>query len=211
MASIYSFGESKKDFLTTGKMEEVDALLATYAQVFIESAQRNLRSQKKIVTGELMNMTFDVKFMGKGYELTLGYPKDSKAAEYWDYVNKGVAGYGKQISGSPYNFKSPFANKKMAGAILMWIRRNSIRPTEKKKLSGLERKRKSIRKLATEANSVKQLAYAISTKIKREGIKPSKYFDNALKLFNSAKFKSDLAEAVGFEVQVAIKNSWENK
>jgi hypothetical protein len=48
--------------------------------------------------------------MGKGYEVTLGYPKDSKAAEYWDYVNKGVAGYGKQISGSPYNFKSPFAN-----------------------------------------------------------------------------------------------------
>jgi len=29
MASIYSFGESKKDLLTNGKMEEEDALLAT--------------------------------------------------------------------------------------------------------------------------------------------------------------------------------------
>jgi hypothetical protein len=64
--------------------------------------------------------------------------------------------------------------------------------------------------MADSAKSVKQLAYAISTKIKREGIKPSRYFDYALQMFKSAQFQKDLSEAVGFEVQVAIKNSWEN-
>jgi len=210
LQSLSSFGNSKADFVTTGEMSSVDALLATYAQKFIEAAQRNLRAKHKIDTGALMEITFDVSFMGKAYTLSLGYPKDSKAAEYWDFVNKGVAGVGKTLSGSPYKFKTKYANKKMAGSILMWIRRNSIKPNDKYSISGLEKKRKSIRKLATEANSVKRLAYAISGKIKREGIKQTNYFDNALKLFNSAEFQKDLSEAVGFEVQVAIKNSWEN-
>ena len=117
LESLSSFGNSKTDFVTTGEMSSVDALLATYAQKFIEAAQRNLRAKHKIDTGALMEITFDVSFMGKGYTLTLGYPKDSKAAEYWDYVNKGVAGVDKTINGSPYKFKTKYANKKMAGSI----------------------------------------------------------------------------------------------
>jgi hypothetical protein len=212
MQSLSSFGSSKADFVETGKMTEVEQIMAAYAMKFIETAQINLRTQDKVSTGDLLDIQFEVGYMGKSFVLTLGYEKGSKAAEYWDFVNKGVAGYGKQLTGSPYKFKSPYANKKMAGAILMWIRKNGIRPVEKKTtVSSLERKRKSIRAMADSAKSVKQLAYAISTKIKREGIKPSRYFDYALQMFKSAQFQKDLSEAVGFEVQVAIKNSWENK
>ena len=203
-----SIGEERPDFIFTGKMQEVDKIVAFYADKFITSAQRNLKARGKVSTGELLDMTFDITYMGKSIVLSLGYEEGSKAAEYWDYVNKGVAGVGKSLSGSPYKFKTKYANKKMALSILLWIRKNSIKPVEKYTIKGLEKKRKSIRKMADEAKSVKKLAYAISSKIKREGIKPSKYFDDALKMFESQGFKDDLSKAVGVEVQISIKNSF---
>lgn len=210
LESLSSFGSSKADFVTTGEMSSVDALLATYAQKFIEAAQRNLRAKHKIDTGALMEITFDVSFMGKGYTLTLGYPKDSKAAEYWDFVNQGVAGVGKTLSGSPYKFKTKGASKKMIDAMQGWITRHNIRPSDKYTISGLEKKRKSIRSTVSQTTKIRSLATAFARSIKKKGIQPTNYFDNALKLFNSAEFQKDLSEAVGFEVQVAIKNSWEN-
>ncbi|NDB61992.1 hypothetical protein EB001_26665, partial [bacterium] len=106
----YTIGENKQDFTTTGRMDMVEDLLATYAKKFIEAAQRNLRAKQKIDTGALLDMTFDVTYMGKSYMVTIGYPKDSKAAEYWDFVNQGVAGVGKTLSGSPYKFKTKGAS-----------------------------------------------------------------------------------------------------
>jgi hypothetical protein len=207
---IYTIGDNKQDFTTTGRMDVVEDLLATYAKKFIEAAQRNLRSKQKIDTGALLDMTFDVTYMGKSYMVTIGYPKDSKAAEYWDFVNKGVAGVGKTLSGSPYKFKTKGASKKMIDAMQGWIERHNIRPSDKYTISGLEKKRKSIRSTVSQTTKIRSLATAFARSIKRKGIQPTNYFDNALKLFNSAEFQKDLAEAVGFEVQVAIKNSWEN-
>jgi hypothetical protein len=208
---IYTIGDNKQDFTTTGRMDVVEDLLATYAKKFIEAAQRNLRAKQKIDTGALMDMTFDVTYLGKSYMVTIGYPKDSKAAEYWDFVNKGVAGVGKTLSGSPYKFKTKGASKKMIDAMQGWITRHNIRPSDKYTISGLEKKRKSIRSTVSQTTKLRSLATAFARSIKKKGIQPTNYFDNALKLFNSAEFQKDLSEAVGFEVQVAIKNSWENK
>jgi hypothetical protein len=208
---VYTIGDNKQDFITTGRMDVVDDLLATYAKKFIEAAQRNLRAKQKIDTGALMDMTFDVTYLGKSYMVTIGYPKDSKAAEYWDFVNQGVAGVGKTLSGSPYKFKTKGASKKMIDAMQGWITRHNIRPSDKYTISGLEKKRKSIRSTVSQTTKLRSLATAFARSIKKKGIQPTNYFDNALKLFNSAEFQKDLSEAVGFEVQVAIKNSWENK
>jgi hypothetical protein len=207
---IYTIGDNKQDFTTTGRMDVVEDLLAAYAKKFIEAAQRNLRAKQKIDTGALMDMTFDVTYMGKSYMVTIGYPKDSKAAEYWDFVNKGVAGVGKTLSRSPYKFKTKGASKKMIDAMQGWISRHNIRPSDKYTISGLEKKRKSIRSTVSQTTKLRSLATAFARSIKKKGIQPTNYFDNALKLFNSAEFQKDLSEAVGFEVQVAIKNSWEN-
>jgi len=206
----YTIGESKQDFTTTGRMDMVEDLLATYAKKFIEAAQRNLRSKQKIDTGALMDVQFEVGYMGKSFVLTLGYEAGSKAAEYWDFVNQGVAGVGKTLSGSPYKFKTKGASKKMIDAMQGWISRHNIRPSDKYTISGLEKKRKSIRSTVSQTTKLRSLATAFARSIKKKGIQPTNYFDNALKLFNSAEFQKDLSEAVGFEVQVAIKNSWEN-
>ena len=210
LQSLSSFGSSRADFTETGKMAEVEKLLAEYAGKFITAAQRNLRSKQKIDTGALMDVQFEVGYMGKSFVLTLGYEAGSKAAEYWDFVNQGVAGVGKTLSGSPYKFKTKGASKKMVDAMQGWITRHNIRPSDKYTISGLEKKRKSIRSTVSQTTKLRSLATAFARSIKKKGIQPTNYFDNALKLFNSAEFQKDLSEAVGFEVQVAIKNSWEN-
>ena len=210
LQSLSSFGNSRADFTETGKMAEVEKLLAEYAGKFISAAQRNLRSKQKIDTGALMDVQFEVGYMGKSFVLTLGYEAGSKAAEYWDFVNQGVAGVGKTLSGSPYKFKTKGASKKMIDAMQGWISRHNIRPSDKYTISGLEKKRKSIRSTVSQTTKLRSLATAFARSIKKKGIQPTNYFDNALKLFNSAEFQKDLSEAVGFEVQVAIKNSWEN-
>jgi hypothetical protein len=210
LQSLSSFGSSKADFVETGKMAEVEKLLAEYAGKFITAAQRNLRSKQKIDTGALMDVQFEVGYMGKSFVLTLGYEAGSKAAEYWDFVNQGVAGVGKTLSGSPYKFKTKGASKKMIDAMQGWITRHNIRPSDKYTISGLEKKRKSIRSTVSKTTKLRSLATAFARSIKKKGIQPTNYFDNALKLFNSPEFQKDLSEAVGFEVQVAIKNSWEN-
>jgi hypothetical protein len=210
LQSLSSYGSSRADFVETGKMAEVEKLLAEYAGKFITAAQRNLRSKQKIDTGALMDVQFEVGYMGKSFVLTLGYEAGSKAAEYWDFVNQGVAGVGKTLSGSPYKFKTKGASKKMIDAMQGWITRHNIRPSDKYTISGLEKKRKSIRSTVSQITKLRNLATAFARSIKKKGIQPTNYFDNALKLFNSAEFQKDLSEAVGFEVQVAIKNSWEN-
>ena len=208
MAKELIVGENKQDFIMRGRMIEVEAILADYAKKFINAAQRNLRAKQKIDTGTLMDMNFEVSYMGRNYVLTVGYEKGSKAEEYWDFVNKGVAGVGKSLSGSPYKFKTKGASKKMIDAMQGWISRHNIQPSDKYTIKGLEKKRKSIRSTVSKTTKLRSLATAFARSIKKKGIEQTNYFDNALKLFNSAEFQKDIAEAVGYEVQIAIKNSW---
>lgn len=208
LQSLSSFGSSRADFTETGKMAEVERLLAEYAGKFISAAQRNLRAKQKIDTGALMDVQFEVSYMGKSFVLTLGYEAGSKAEEYWDFVNKGVAGVGKTLSGSPYKFKTKGASKKMIDAMQGWISRHNIQPSDKYTIKGLEKKRKSIRSTVSKTTKLRSLATAFARSIKKKGIEQTNYFDNALKLFNSAEFQKDIAEAVGYEVQIAIVNSF---
>ena len=208
MAKELIVGENKQDFIMRGKMVEVEAILADYAKKFINAAQRNLRAKQKIDTGVLLDMNFEVTYMGRNYVLTVGYEKGSKAEQYWDFVNKGVAGVGKSLSGSPYKFRTKGASKKMVDAMQGWISRHNIQPSDKYSISGLEKKRKSIRSTVSKTTKLRSLATAFARSIKKKGIEQTNYFDNALKLFNSAEFQKDIAEAVGYEVQIAIKNSW---
>lgn len=208
MAKELIVGENKQDFIMRGKMVEVEAILADYAKKFINAAQRNLRAKQKIDTGVLLDMNFEVTYMGRNYVLTVGYEKGSKAEQYWDFVNKGVAGVGKSLSGSPYKFRTKGASKKMIDAMQGWITRHNIQPSDKYTIKGLEKKRKEIRSKISQTTKLRSLATAFARGIKKKGIEQTNYFDNALKLFNSAEFQKDIAEAVGYEVQIAIINSF---
>ena len=211
MTNQLNVGENKQDFTFSGKMNSVERLMSEYAMNFINAAQRNLRSKQKIDTGALLDIKFEVTYFGSIYILTLGYEKGSNAEQYWDFVNKGVAGVGKSLSGSPYKFKTKGASKKMVDAMQGWITRHNIQPSDKYTIKGLEKKRKSIRSTISKTNNLRSLATAFARGIKKKGIEQTNYFDNALKLFNSAEFQKDIAEAVGYEVQIAIVNSFKQQ
>ena len=186
MTNQLNVGENKQDFTFSGKMNSVERLMSEYAINFITAAQRNLRAKQKIDTGALLDIKFEVTYFGSTYILSLGYEKGSKAEEYWDFVNKGVAGVGKSLSGSPYKFKTKGASKKMVDAMQGWITRHNIQPSDKYTIKGLEKKRKSIRSTIKKSNNLRSLATAFARGIKKKGIEQTNYFDNALKLFNSA-------------------------
>lgn len=204
-------GKSQKDFTTSNKMPRLEKLLASYASKVIKSAQQNLKKANTIDTGNINQIVFEVEQEGKSILLTIGYYANNPASKYFDYINKGVKGL-EGAQNTPYKFQTKYANKKMVDAILKWVKHNNIQPTETKKLSKLEKKRKSIRKMVQKAKdnkvTLRQLATGIAIGIKKKGIKSTHYFDNALKLINTTKFQKDISDAVGYEVQIAIQNSW---
>lgn len=193
------------------KLPTVERFLAEYALIFQENVNTNLEKKKKTVSGHLNNdQAFTVTKTGTVVELDIGYPKDSEAAVYYDFVNKGVKGADSSQSKSttsPYSFKSKYPSKKMATSILLWVRQNANlgrREYQTKNLSKLQQKRKSFKRTVNKTNDFKSLAYAISTSIKTRGMKETLYFDNALK-DTFAGFQDAMAVALGTDIRLTIR------
>lgn len=188
----------------------IEYMLLQYGIEWNKAAKNNLEKSKAISSGALADISVPRVYpTATGYTLELGYPINSKQAKYYDFVNKGVGGTGgpkpKKNSGD-YKFKTPFPNKKMALSILLWLRREnmSVR-TVKKATTGLERKRKKLGKMLTDADNKKSLAYAISTNIKKNGLRATYYIDKATKLIFNKDFQAGLAEALNAEVTIQIR------
>jgi len=151
---------------------------------------------------------------GSTYSIDVGYPVSSAGAKYYDFVNKGVKGFKSGSPNSPYSFKSayPSMNGPMVTAIQKWVKRNALasrKEDQKYKLSGLQKKRKSVAQL----NTGRTTAYLIARKIKQRGLPKTGFFDNAIdEVFNN-DFYTKMAKAVGADVRVYINqaNSLLNK
>ena len=188
----------------------VDRYMLESAKAFIDRAKDNIRKKNLIASGDLESqLTFETEVGADTYILYIGYPAESTAAKYYDYVNKGVRGY---TSGSPnsiYSFKSPFPNRKMAASIFSWANRLRIR--DKYEAEAIKtkfgKKRARITKMISEAENKKRLAYAISSSIKKKGIKRSLFFDNAKDFAFGRDFVNGLSKIMGKEVSLVIKSA----
>jgi hypothetical protein len=188
----------------------VDKYMLESAKAFIDRAKDNIRKKNLIASGDLESqLTFETEVGSDTYILYIGYPAESTAAKYYDYVNKGVRGY---TSGSPnsiYSFKSPFPNRKMAASIFSWANRLRIR--DKYEAEAIKtkfgKKRARITKMISEAENKKKLAYAISSSIKKKGIKRSLFFDNAKDFAFGRDFVNGLSKIMGKEVSLVIKSA----
>jgi hypothetical protein len=188
----------------------VDKYMLESAKAFIDRAKDNIRKKNLIASGDLESqLTFETEVGSDTYILYIGYPAESTAAKYYDYVNKGVRGY---TSGSPnsiYSFKSPFPNRKMAASIFSWANRLRIR--DKYEAEAIKtkfgKKRARITKMISEAENKKRLAYAISSSIKKKGIKRSLFFDNAKDFAFGRDFVNGLSKIMGKEVSLVIKSA----
>jgi len=195
----------------------LEQILAQAGLDFNDTIRRNLEKANAISTGALADVSApQVEATGSGYTLSVGYPLGSKQMEYYDFVNKGVAGVGgknakpKKNSGD-YKFKSKFPNRKMAASIFSWLNkaRKSV-ITDRVDLSGVQRKRRRLATTLNEAANKKRLAYAISSAIKRDGIKATYYFDRAITENFTQDFKDALSVALGGDIILQIRQYGNN-
>ena len=217
----------KDDFLRRlgGQFQKVDtATFPILEQIlfqagldFNETIRKNLEKARAISTGALVDTGVPNVTENQGtFTLNIGYPLGSKQLEYYDFVNKGVAGVGgknakpKKNSGD-YRFKSKFPNRRMAAYIYSWLNRarKSVR-TDRVDLSGVQKKRRKLATTLDEATNKKRLAYAISTAIKRDGIKATYYFDRAITENFTKDFKDALSVALGGDIILQIRQYGNN-
>jgi hypothetical protein len=207
-----------------------EQLLIYYGKLFNDEVQKNLDKSGSIASGKIGDLAVPkINKFGTDYEMMLGYEKSNPASVYYKYVNKGVRGVGgvnqkpkRVASDTPYEYKTPYPNKKMATSILQWYKLGKAKTsseTQTKKLSTTQRKSKKLKQAVSKADSLKSLAYATAAAIKRDGLKTTAYFDNAIKKVFDKGFFESMAIALGGDVQIQIrqignkieKNGYNNK
>lgn len=208
---IRQLSDSSEDFASTNSLPATQRIIIEYAAAFIKKVQENLRSKDLIDTGTLETDIAQGELIEQGgkYELDVGYPIGSKAAKYYDFVNKGVKGFTSGQPDSPYSFKSAYPSKDgpMVKAILAWVKRQGIASQKESKsstITSLQRKRASIAQLDPSRNT----AYMIARSIKRKGLPKSGFFDSAVaEYFESGAFAETIAKSAGADVRVYIKQA----
>ena len=172
--------------------------LATLAGVIIGAARDNLEKGGNIATGDTSASMIPRDIVVKGTSLEL----DIEILSTYKFLNDGVKGT--EGGAGKYSFKTSRAGKKMAAAILSWIKTRSLSGKVKyKATSKNERKNKLLYKTLDQTKNRESLSYAIATSIKKRGIKPTKFFTKAIaearreqkKLFADA-LKLDIIESL---------------
>ena len=223
-AEVLSFldtiGEDSAAFRDASSMKGMEKMIILSAANFILKVQENLNKAGKVDTGGLSTEITQGELIqtGTGYELEIGYKADSKAAKYYDFVNKGVRGFIDESSApnSPYKYRSeyPSYGGVMHKAIMGWYRRNASAgrredaPT--KSLSAVQRKRKKLSKMVDANQRLRSLAYATAINIKRRGLKKTGFFDKAVESSFGSQFYSAVAKITGKEIAVNIRSYGDN-
>ena len=208
---LESKGQSKEQFQEVTDLPAIKQLLVLSAANFIIQVQENLNKAGKVDTGTLSTdiTAGEIIETGSGYEISVGYPSDSKAAKYYDFVNKGVKGLvSGEPSSSPYAFRKATAGGPMVEALARWYRRNASagrKEDQKKNLSAVQRKRKKLSKMVSADKKLKSLAYATAVSIKRKGLKKTGFFDNAVKTSFGKEFVQAVAKIAGREIAINIR------
>jgi hypothetical protein len=175
-------------------LSETGKALVELAAFLIETATANLQRKGNIATGATASSMKIVNVDLNGPVKSL----DVEILKTYDFLNSGVKGTNGGTG--KYQFKTKFANRKMMLAILKWLKKRSAGgKTKYKAVSANERKNKKINKTVSQAKSRESLAYAVSVNIKKKGIKPTKFFTNAIR-DTQKEAKKKLGAAIKFDI-----------
>jgi hypothetical protein len=200
------------------KLSEFESVLVDAGSLFIYLAQKRIQAKNKIDTGALSDLQItSVSKEANRYSLTIGYPDGSPAWDYYDFQNKGVKGLKSGNPNSIYAYKSLGVSKKMINSLMAWYTRHSIfslKEDQKKNLSGLQRKRKSISSIVSKANKLQSLAYATAISIKKKGLPKLNFIDDNIEIAFNDAFIAKLELALGEDILLKFKqefNGYNNK
>lgn len=191
-------------------LPSVEKYLIESAANFIIKVQENINALGISDTGALSDdlAQGDLIKQGGSYSISMGYPSNSKAVKYYDYVNKGVRGVKSGTPDSPYAFKNLGVSKKFSENIFSWIKRNGIRGDVA--ITKRQAKRQSLSKMANQLSKQKSLAYAVAVGIKKKGLRKTGFFDNAVDNYFGNDFVATLSKIVGQDITILIKRDGNN-
>lgn len=202
-------GDTKQGAL---KLNAVEKVMYDAATKFIGLAQQRINAKKKVDSGNLSDISVStIQKTGNKYSLTIGYDKSNPASEYYDFQNKGVKGIKSGQPNSPYKFRTLSVSKNMVEAILQWYLRhkNYIRNEDQRKgLSPLQIKRKTISNVADPKIKLRQLATNTAKNIKKKGIGRVGFFDDNLDKAFGQEFQAKLAQALGQDIALTITQTF---
>jgi len=220
MASILKAQESLGENFDVGgierqgafKLNAVEKVMKDAAEKFIGLAKQRINQKKKIDKGNLNDIDFSfTEKSGNKYSLTIGYDKTNPASEYYDFQNKGVKGIKSGQPNSLYKFRTLSVSKNMVEAILQWYLRhkNYIRTEDQRKgLSPLQIKRKTISNVADPKIKLRQLATNTAKNIKKKGIARVGFFEDNLDKAFGQEFQAKLAQALGQDIALTITQTF---
>lgn len=190
-----------------------EQMLIYYGKAFNDAVQKYLSKSGSIASGKIGDLVVPkVRKFGNNYEMILGYDKENPAADYYDFVNKGVKGVGgdnarpKKIGNTPYKFKTIHPGTNMINSLEAWYKLGKAKisnESQKKKLSKTQRKNKNIARV--KPATLKQVAIATGYAIKRDGLKSTYFFDNAVKEIFDEDFFDTMAVVFGGDIQLKLK------
>lgn len=202
-------GDTKQGAL---KLNAVEKVMYDAATKFIGLAQQRINAKKKVDRGNLSDISVStIQKTGNKYSLTIGYDKSNPASEYYDFQNKGVKGLKSGQPNSPYKFRTLSVSKNMVEAILQWYLRhkNYIRNEDQRKgLTPLQIKRKTISNVADPKIKLRQLATNTAKNIKKKGIGRVGFFDDNLDKAFGQEFQAKLAQALGQDIALTITQTF---
>jgi hypothetical protein len=182
------------------------------ANKFLKLAVARINAKKKVDTGKLSDIVVTpVEYKNNKYSITIGYEKNNPASEYYDFQNKGVKGLKSKQPNSPYKYKTLSVSSKMVDAILRWYlrHRNYIRNEDQRKnLTPLQRKRKTLAQASNPQKKLKQVAYNTAKAIKKRGMPRIGFFDDNIPKAFGEEFQKKLATALGQDFALTIKNTF---
>lgn len=212
---LQSIGESYDQF-DPSEYPVAEQMFYFYGKMFNDAVAKNLKKSGSIGSGKIAELAVPkVNKFGNDYEMYLGYHKENPASVYYRFVNKGVKGFGginakpKRVkSDSPYKYKTPFPNEKMAKSIMEWYKLGKAKArtdTQKKNLTAEQTKNKRLKNVVPKPLTLMQISYMTAAAIKRDGLKTTSFFDNAIKAVFNKDFFAAMATAFGGDIQIQIR------
>ena len=209
--TLDKLGASQQDFASLGTLPVLEQYLILAAANFIQKVKDNIEVLGISDTGALSDdiAQGDLIKQPNGYSISLGYPKGSKAAKYYDFVNKGVRGVKSGTPNSPYAFKNIGVGRAMLRNIKSWVDRNGIRRNDVA-ITRRQATRQSLSNMVSEASRSKNLAYAVAVNIKKRGLRKTGFFDSAVDSYFGRDFAVSVSKIIGQDIKVLIRQNGNN-
>mgnify|MGYP003402584606 FL=1 len=183
-------GESQQSFQPI-KLNDLADTLTYLAALYTQKLAESLNKADATSSGFLADsiIPLDVKILGSVYTVEI------QAATYAKFIDEGVDGWAKS-RGSQYKFKSKGVdpNGEMVKSVKAWLlREGSFSQNVRTQLSKRESRQQSITDSAT------RKSISVAYMIKRQGIKPTRFWGNATKGMKQI-VEQELAKALKVDI-----------